>query len=608
MERHIRVHSKEKPFKCVFCDFRSKWKGDLNRHIQRYHSNEQTLPDLESDNSINGNMNNMSPNEQDDEMINDDSMMNEENEMSFAEMDDNAYCKNIESIDNENSDDFENENDVPVFNGNTAKMYKCTHCDFMCSTASRFHVHYVQHLNTKPFQCSICGHRSNWEWDVTKHIKMKAQRDPSHKKARPVLIHDSGKRDYSKYNRFVVWVGQEEAEVVNENNNKIDFRAKRFKSDSDEFTNDNGMDLLTPEVCFEVDGEANNYTNEQNFNITNDLSLTPTKKYIVKSVIISRHSNSQSKLIKCNHCEFRHHFARVMVAHMSSHNRTKPYSCKQCSFETNWREVIINHYINTHKNTDPNDFEMRFRCVIDENCICRILSVDEVAQMESNNEPASADNISANVSNMNSSLIEPNIYEEKAVIRCELCPFITTNLKKMSIHCRFHNQSKGCLKCKYCPYYVNNHEKLMRHQKLHQKMELINNRSSFIDNSNESTNDTSNYSNNSKRSLIQCSICLFQTYNMQLFSDHMNTYHINGDNDNNNNEFNLGEMANHLEQTITENEVYGNNHHDYIHNTNSIDNEYGDNSFSLPDHMNHMKNNNNGKKYSYTCPGNKNHF
>lgn len=35
------------------------------------------------------------------------------------------------------------------------KMYRCSYCQFTCNTASRFHVHFVQHLNTKPFMCSV---------------------------------------------------------------------------------------------------------------------------------------------------------------------------------------------------------------------------------------------------------------------------------------------------------------------------------------------------------------------------------------------------------------------------------------------------------------------
>lgn len=39
------------------------------------------------------------------------------------------------------------------------RVFKCPHCSFWASTASRFHVHIVGHLNKKPFECSLCAYR-----------------------------------------------------------------------------------------------------------------------------------------------------------------------------------------------------------------------------------------------------------------------------------------------------------------------------------------------------------------------------------------------------------------------------------------------------------------
>jgi hypothetical protein len=71
------------------------------------------------------------------------------------------------------------------------------------STASRFHVHIVGHLNKKPFECSLCAYRSNWRWDITKHIRLKLLRDPSHGDAKVLMNDETGRRNYSKYNKYV---------------------------------------------------------------------------------------------------------------------------------------------------------------------------------------------------------------------------------------------------------------------------------------------------------------------------------------------------------------------------------------------------------------------
>uniref|UniRef100_A0A2M4A108 C2H2-type domain-containing protein n=1 Tax=Anopheles triannulatus TaxID=58253 RepID=A0A2M4A108_9DIPT len=87
--------------------------------------------------------------------------------------------------------------------GVVKKVFKCPHCSFWASTASRFHVHIVGHLNKKPFECSLCSYRSNWRWDITKHIRLKTIRDPSHKNATVLMNDETGRRNYTKYNKYI---------------------------------------------------------------------------------------------------------------------------------------------------------------------------------------------------------------------------------------------------------------------------------------------------------------------------------------------------------------------------------------------------------------------
>lgn len=90
-----------------------------------------------------------------------------------------------------------------VLNTAMKKVFKCPHCSFWASTASRFHVHIVGHLNKKPFECSLCAYRSNWRWDITKHIRLKLLRDPQHGEAKVLMNDETGRRNYSKYNKYI---------------------------------------------------------------------------------------------------------------------------------------------------------------------------------------------------------------------------------------------------------------------------------------------------------------------------------------------------------------------------------------------------------------------
>ena len=64
----------------------------------------------------------------------------------------------------------------------------------------------VGHLNKKPFACSVCKYRSNWRWDITKHIRIKEVRDPLHSEAKTLMTDETGRRNYSKYNQHMLWL------------------------------------------------------------------------------------------------------------------------------------------------------------------------------------------------------------------------------------------------------------------------------------------------------------------------------------------------------------------------------------------------------------------
>lgn len=125
--------------------------------------------------------------------------------------DDSSITDLNRHYDTETVDENESMNLSPNSLGPGKNVYKCPDCKFWAATASRFHVHIVGHLNRKPFECSLCRYKSNWRWDITKHIKLKSARDPEHNDAKVLMTDETGRRNYSKYNKFLA------VPVLNEN-------------------------------------------------------------------------------------------------------------------------------------------------------------------------------------------------------------------------------------------------------------------------------------------------------------------------------------------------------------------------------------------------------
>lgn len=172
-------------------------------------------------------------------------------------------------------------------NASLKKVFKCPHCSFWASTASRFHVHIVGHLNKKPFECSLCSYRSNWRWDITKHIRLKTIRDLSHKSAKVLMNDETGRRNYTKYNKYITLM-----KVTEE-----DGDPKLLKSG--EMTPSQEAALSFLQRNGDNDGDNNGYSDHR----SNDGSV---QAHGARSIDGERPENEGRKTsFKCKKCNFR---------------------------------------------------------------------------------------------------------------------------------------------------------------------------------------------------------------------------------------------------------------------------------------------------------------
>ncbi|XP_053983334.1 zinc finger protein Xfin-like isoform X2 [Hylaeus volcanicus] len=266
------------------------------------------------------------------------------------------------------------------------RVFKCPHCPFWASTASRFHVHIVGHLNRKPFECSLCAYRSNWRWDITKHIKLKAAKDPVHMTARVLMTDETGRRNYSKYNKYLAQVDQHSWDEQNmeersvQESNSDEPPAKVLILNSDEY-------LQTPELTSAPVSIVS--TNEENHNVnTINIGLRPPPplkaaaknrgQSLLKNNLISTHGQcgsvstsiteeSKRTMWKCKRCNFRHSNRETVSLHVKSHNESEqrlgeeknPFGCGDCPFSAPDAATLSMHRIHHRPN-----LEAIFKCYL----------------------------------------------------------------------------------------------------------------------------------------------------------------------------------------------------------------------------------------------------
>lgn len=219
------------------------------------------------------------------------------------------------------------------------KVFKCPHCSFWASTASRFHVHIVGHLNKKPFECSLCAYRSNWRWDITKHIRLKTIRDPSHKNAGVLMNDETGRRNYTKYNRYITLMkvtdnsykdASSSSKAMMLEANQAEYLAMCAKSGGDQ-SSGSSSSLATPNAFNSL---AKMYSPEelaQAFNLANMNQMARYEPEMLQTLMgaktlptsdddppSSTPSSAPKVAFKCKKCNFKNPFREMVLHHIKS--------------------------------------------------------------------------------------------------------------------------------------------------------------------------------------------------------------------------------------------------------------------------------------------------
>ena len=599
-QRHERLHTGEKPYHCLFCEYNSFWKGDMKRHLQKHHTThvatDETLYRLLEKTYKPGPMPVALKKE-----VNDDSIVDEDDDAT--EVEDNTSTPTQRFIPLKNTS-----------SSGGSKM-RCHLCTYTTITPAKFRCHMAIHENLKLFKCAHCGKRSNWSWDVRKHIKANhpgAEMDvisltedegratikeymakqkygpkspvksppppklpPPKPKVPPVTLkipqphiasnnsekgmsktakaltrcrpfkcsicgqRSNWKWDLLKHIRERHGYGSDKLIILTEDearstwpepvlapkknekkiepgsniaavdsdpplatNSKDPTDCKRFKCSVCMYRSNWRSDIVRHvrkkhkhQAKLEIMNyeEASATLNEYNrlfFGKRRSYELPPGYKappgmYLNPSTQVSSYSSSKSsgenkpsqgtKMWKCSKCEYRNADRNAVVKHLVSHsskpnnNNTqqpakirhrsssaedggtfpgKKFTCKLCNMESIWRSAMYRHIRDVHKRNDYH--KVAVLTLKTPSASSKVAAHEEEEALPEPTLPPPVDDCS-NKRN-----------------RCPICPYKTTKRSMLSMHMSYHKQQPGNkFKCTHCPYFVCARRLLHQHMRLH---------------------------------------------------------------------------------------------------------------------------------------------
>ncbi|KAG0416707.1 hypothetical protein HPB47_006197 [Ixodes persulcatus] len=303
----------------------------------------------------------------------------------------------------------------------------------------------IQHLNKQPFMCSVCKYRSNWQWDVNKHIKTKSAYDTSHKKADVVVMDETGFKNYSKYKVHLVDVEE----------------------------TSRGDRILQPAPAAQdvTDGDET-----ENIVVTPDILYGDQEDRDPGTVAAEQGGNQQ--LLNCSHCSFSHADRKVIVSHLGSHTGIKPYRCCLCDFVSKWYHIVL-----MHSRVSYIEEGGTFRLAEDDNQPAPAVPQGPVGDAKT--FKCSACPYRCSKACHMEFHMKQHVPREGAIYKCPHCPYYVNMKKTLSRHMKLH-EAEGQQQpmesmsyqmplktdtkkhtCDCCPYASDNKTQYLYHKQFH---------------------------------------------------------------------------------------------------------------------------------------------
>ncbi|CAH1133376.1 unnamed protein product [Ceutorhynchus assimilis] len=354
-------------------------------------------------------------------------------------------------------------NDISV--AQHKRVFKCPHCTFWASTASRFHVHIVGHLNKKPFECSLCSYRSNWRWDITKHIKLKSVRDQAHESAKVLMTDETGRRNYTKYNKYLTEIPLSSLQSSNDTSGGSGTRPKSHDRNSSPSTSKSDKKFPTSgDVALMKVG-----------NVRSPPGLTAADKQFLANVTQEKkRSNSDSKrtLFKCKKCNFRNASREILLQHVKGHYQQdqpldhheliqQAVAAAQVTVTPSPLALVTGAGLAGLFSTQ--DLSLRGTSPDRDERHCRLKHSGDIRVVSTKNGEEKLE-VEEQLDDSNDmDILQPGS------IKCEICPYTTDNQDTFQTHLTGHlPQPDSAFKCIFCNFSVADEKDVYDHVRLHE--------------------------------------------------------------------------------------------------------------------------------------------
>ncbi|XP_050530086.1 uncharacterized protein LOC126899338 isoform X2 [Daktulosphaira vitifoliae] len=369
-------------------------------------------------------------------------------------------------------------------------VFKCPHCTFWASTASRFHVHIVGHLNKKPFECSFCAYRSNWRWDITKHIRLKSVRDDSHQGAKVLMTDETGRRNYTKYNKYLTVMEVDDktdcdggARGVGSSSGKVQSQQqqqqqqqrasgrKRTQKTHGQLT----VVLATtaagkPATSGRVQASTDGPTHPK-------VAALSVRALAAAAALKAESEKNQTltvgKKLKVGTAD---KTMRSPLAPNSTENKKTVWKCKKCFFRDCDRITVLNHVKAHYRRGEFNgQSEQRSNNVDVNNC----------GADQNRREPISI-KIKTKPFRTTDNIVDQNVKH------CTMCDETVKNVTELKAHMLTHQiPEETKYRCEYCPFWCEKKKAMLDHMKYAHEMDNGNNGGCGVGEQNDSLAVTS---------------------------------------------------------------------------------------------------------------------